>query len=76
MFIEKLKCDNCKNKQNVKYIQYIQTQKLNGITNLKVGKKIKKYYVKHAQNKSNLISNMILGCRKELQSGKKFLNLC
>ena len=42
MFIEKLKCDNCKrNKQNENITIHTNTEKLNGITNLKVGLKSK-----------------------------------
>ena len=53
MFIEKLKCDNAKrNKQNENITIHTNTEKLNGITNLKSWAKNQKYYVKHAQNKA------------------------
>ena len=43
MFIEKLKCDNCKKEisKNENITIHTNTEKLNGITNLKVGQKSK-----------------------------------
>ena len=48
MFLEKLKCSHCekRNRQKRKYSNTHKFKNLNGVTNLKVGLKVKKFYVK------------------------------
>lgn len=53
MFLEKLKCSNCDKEidKNENITIHTNSKNLNGITNLKSWAKIKKYYMKNAQNK-------------------------
>ena len=55
MFLEKLKCSHCEKEidKNENIAIHTNSKNLNGVTNLKVGLKVKKFYVKNVQNKKS-----------------------